>query len=72
MGQMASYIPYLFNKKQAYTMKGMPPTYTRTGQVYIVRHGDGARYSKLQLSEVYLESGSPSRFVLHLRHEVIQ
>jgi hypothetical protein len=71
MGQMASYIPYLFDKKQAYTMKGMPPNYTPTKQVYIVRHGDGARYSKLQLSEVYLERGTPSRFVLHLSHKVV-
>jgi hypothetical protein len=68
---MAVYVPYLFNKMQAYTMKGMPPNYTPTKQVYIVRHGDGLRYSKLQLSEVYLESGSQYHFVLHLSHMVV-
>jgi hypothetical protein len=72
----ADYSPYLFNKKQAYTMGGgMPPKYGPTKQVYIVRHGDGERYSKLQLSEVYREPGignNPSLFVLELRYKPVE
>jgi hypothetical protein len=73
MGNMGSFSPYLFNKKQAYRMIGMPPNYTPTKQVYIVRHGDGASYSKVQLSEVYLERGTdPSHFVMQVRHEMVE
>jgi hypothetical protein len=68
MEDMAVYVPYLFDKKQAYTMRGMPPAYTPTKQVYIIRHGDGIRYSKVQLSDVYYERGTPSLFVLRLRY----
>jgi hypothetical protein len=67
-GDMAIYSPYNFDRKQCYTMTGMPPNYTPTMQVYIVRHGDGVKHSKLQLSEVYREPGTPSRFVLQVRH----
>jgi hypothetical protein len=72
MGNMAGFIPYRFNKRQAYRMTGMPPNYTPTKQVYIVRHGDGIGYSKVQLNEVYREAGSPSLFVLQLRHEAME
>jgi hypothetical protein len=68
MGDMAAFEPYLFTKRQAYTMRGMPPNYTPTGQVYILRHGDGERYSKVQVSEVYREPGTPSLFVLQINH----
>jgi hypothetical protein len=68
-GDMAVYSPYNFNKKQAYRMTGMPPNYTPTKQVYIVRHGDGVKHSKVQLSEVYREAGSPSLFVMQVRYE---
>jgi hypothetical protein len=71
-GDMAVYSPYDFNKKQAYTMRGMPPNYTPTKQVYIVRHGDGVKYSKVQLSEVYREAGSPSLFVMQIRHGPVE
>jgi hypothetical protein len=54
-GNMASFIPYSFNKKGAYTMLGMPPAYTPTDQVYIVRHGDGDGWSKIQLVDAYIE-----------------
>jgi hypothetical protein len=69
---MASFVPYDFNKKQAYTMRGMPPSYTPTKQVYVVRHRDGEQYSKVQVSEVYLESGSPYLFVIQVRHEPVE
>ena len=69
---MASYVPFLFNQKQFYTMRGMPPNYTPTYRVYIVRHGNGVDYSKVQMNEVYLEYDSKtmanSVFVLKLRH----
>jgi hypothetical protein len=72
----ASYSPYLFNKRQSYTMGGgMPPEYAPTNQVYIVRHGDGVKYSKVQLSEIYREPGIgsfPSLFVVELRHETVE
>jgi hypothetical protein len=71
-GNMASFVPYLFNKRQAYRMQGMPPNYTPTSQVYIIRHGDGQSYSKVQLSEVYLESGDPSHFVIQVRYELME
>jgi hypothetical protein len=69
---MASFVPYNFDKKQAYTMRGMPPSYTPTKRVYIVRHGDGVTHSKIQLSEVYLEPGDPSQFVLRIKHELVE
>jgi hypothetical protein len=72
MSNMAGFIPYLFNKRQAYRMAGMPPNYTPTMQVYIVRHGDGRTYSKVQLSEVYREAGTPSLFVMQLRYEAVE
>jgi hypothetical protein len=75
-GMSASYSPYLFNKKEAYYMGGgMPPSYTPTKQVYIIRHGDGVTHSKLQLSEVYREAGTgnnPSLFVMQVRHELVE
>jgi hypothetical protein len=72
----ADYSPYLFNKRQAYTMGGgMPPKYGPTKQVYIVRHGDGKGHSKVQLSEVYREPGigsKPSLFVMRVRHVMVE
>jgi hypothetical protein len=72
MSNLASFIPYRFNKREAYSMKGMPPVYTPTMRVYVVRHGDGTAYSKLQLSEIYREPGTPSRFVMKLRHGALE
>jgi hypothetical protein len=72
MSNMASFRPYSFNKRHCYTMQGMPPNYEPTGQVYIVRHGDGVSYSKVQLSEVYREPGNPSHFVIKLKHEGVE
>jgi hypothetical protein len=72
----ASYSPYLFNKMEAYYMGGgMPPSYSPTNQVYIVRHGDGVKHSKVQLSEVYREPGAgnnPSLFVLQARYALVE
>jgi hypothetical protein len=38
-----------YNKKQFYSARGMPPAYSLTGQVYILRHGDGQGESKLRI-----------------------
>jgi hypothetical protein len=67
---MASFVPYLFNKKQCFTMRGMPPTYTPTYQVYVIRHGDGVSHSKIQVSDVYLDiKNNEYFFVLKTRYE---
>jgi hypothetical protein len=63
-----TYVPYDFTKKQAYSMLGMPPSYTPTNQVYIVKHGDGQGYSKLQLADAYIERNS---FVLKINYAVV-
>jgi hypothetical protein len=69
----ASYSPYLFNRMESYSMGGgMPPVYGPTKRVYIVRHGDGTSYSKVQLSEVYREPGSPSHFVMQVRYAPVE
>jgi hypothetical protein len=48
-------MPYMYNKKQFYKSPGgMPPGFVSTGRVYIIRHGDGAHYSKVQ---IYYEPG---------------
>ncbi|MDR1507450.1 MAG: hypothetical protein LBI67_10160 [Treponema sp.] len=66
-------MPYLFDRKQFFSMKGMPPNYTPNYRVYIIRHGNGTDYSKVQISDVYLEydsrTMSNSVFVLQIRHE---
>jgi hypothetical protein len=50
-------MPYLYNKKEYYTSgSGMPPTFGNTNQVYIIRHGDGTRYSKIQITYEYVSA----------------
>jgi hypothetical protein len=42
---------YLYDKRQYYyNAAGMPPVFQITKQVYIIRHGDGVRYSKFQVT----------------------
>jgi hypothetical protein len=36
------------DQAQFYTYDGMPPVYEMTGQEYVIRHGDGTSYSKLE------------------------
>jgi hypothetical protein len=53
-----SYPFYEFNKRAfAYADGGMPPPWYPTTQVYIIRHGDGVSYSKLQFTGVRYRSG---------------
>jgi hypothetical protein len=40
---------FRYNKKQFYAARGMPPSYSLTSRVYIIRHGDGGGESKLQI-----------------------
>jgi hypothetical protein len=42
---------YLYDKKNFYSNPSgsMPPSFTVTDQIYIVRHGDGVRHSKIQV-----------------------
>jgi hypothetical protein len=47
---LANYSYFGFNKKAAYSQKGMPPVYTGTEQIYIIQHADGTSYSKFQIS----------------------
>jgi hypothetical protein len=48
-------MPYLYNKKQFYKSPGgMPPGFVSTGRVYIIRHGDGVHFSRIQ---IYYEPG---------------
>jgi hypothetical protein len=51
--------PFFEFDKKAYTYAGttMPPTWYPTKQVYIIRHADGASYSKFQVSAVRYERG---------------
>ncbi|MDR1429462.1 MAG: HmuY family protein [Spirochaetaceae bacterium] len=49
-------MPYLYNKKQFYRSPGgMPPGFVATYRVYIIRHGDGIHYSKVQ---IYYKAGT--------------
>jgi hypothetical protein len=47
--QTAFSASFSYNKRQFYAARGMPPSYTLTGRVYIVRHGDGRGTSKVQI-----------------------
>jgi hypothetical protein len=54
------YLPYAYNKKHAVQMTGMMTgTYGVTEQVYIIKHGTGDRYSKIQITD-YISSTANS------------
>ena len=44
------------DKSQYFIKDGMPPTYTMTNNVYVVRHADGSGYSKVQILQMEYES----------------
>jgi hypothetical protein len=53
--QASPFEDYLYNKKQFYRMvpgSGMPPQFEILNQVYIIKHGDGAGYSKIQVTSM--------------------
>jgi hypothetical protein len=41
---------YQYNKKQFYNSEGMPPVMSVSNQIYIIKHGDGSKYSKIQIT----------------------
>ncbi|MDR0656009.1 MAG: HmuY family protein [Treponema sp.] len=54
-----SYKYFDFDKKALWSHLGMPPAYSPTNQVYIIRHADdtgGEKYSKLQVDVGYASS----------------
>jgi hypothetical protein len=71
MKEMGSYVGYDFDKKQFYKWYKMPPIYSPTGQTYIIRHGDGGAYSKIRVSDIYLElhSGNIYDYVFEVQYE---
>jgi hypothetical protein len=42
--------PYAYDKKQFYNSTGMPPVMSVSNQIYIIKHGDGSKYSKIQIT----------------------
>jgi hypothetical protein len=60
-----------FNKKAfAQVAGGMPPPWSATGQVYIIRHGDGSGYSKVQFTKVTYIKGF--KFDISIRFEELK
>jgi hypothetical protein len=52
----SSTMPNTYDKKQYYKSSGMvagAPTWPSTEEVYIIRHGNGANYSKIQIEYQY-------------------
>jgi hypothetical protein len=51
----ADFVPYTYDKKNYISMTSMTgptgATYELSNQVYIIKHGDGTQYSKLQVTE---------------------
>jgi hypothetical protein len=68
MIDMASYQGYDFNKKQFYSWYSMPPKYSPTEQIYIIKRGDGGGYSKIRVSDIYLE-GPYTHYVFEVQYE---
>jgi hypothetical protein len=55
-----NYIPYTYDKKQFYSIKtgvAVTASYTLENWVYIIRHGDGSKYSKIQITGFEMPSG---------------
>jgi hypothetical protein len=55
----STYKAYNYDKKSAITASaGMPPVYGVSEQVYIIRHGTGDKYSKIQIADYTSTTGS--------------
>jgi hypothetical protein len=54
---------FSYNKKQFYSARGMPPSYTLTDRVYIIRHGGGSGESKVQI-RAYESRGNTDRYTI--------
>jgi hypothetical protein len=68
MTDMGSYEGYYFDKKQFYKWYSMPPKYNPTGPAYIIRRGNGGGYSKIRVSDIYLE-GLYTHYVFEIQYE---
>ncbi|MDR1655657.1 MAG: hypothetical protein LBR96_06625 [Treponema sp.] len=55
-GDSVTYKYFDFDKKAFWSHLGMPPVYSPTNQVYIIRHAGGAGFSKLQVGVAYASS----------------
>jgi hypothetical protein len=56
---------FSYNKRQFYSARGMPPSYSLTGRVYIIRHGDGTGESKIRIQTYESQSREDAdRYVL--------
>ncbi|MDR2314035.1 MAG: HmuY family protein [Spirochaetaceae bacterium] len=51
--------PNLYNQDQYYSSPTMG-TYTSTGNVYIIKHGDGSGHSKIQIAYEYVGGNTPA------------
>lgn len=56
------FVPYGYNKKNYIKMTQMIPSasFELTGQVYIIKHGDGEHYSKVQIIDYTSQSADPN------------
>jgi hypothetical protein len=45
-----AYSTYNYSADSFYDATGMPPTYTMSNNVYIIRHGDGTHHSAIQIT----------------------
>jgi hypothetical protein len=72
MTDMGTYVGYNFDKKQFYKWYSMPPKYSPTGQTYIIKRGNGGGYSKIKISDIYLEgpySGNKYDYVFEVQYK---
>ncbi|MDR0624401.1 MAG: HmuY family protein [Treponema sp.] len=56
---------YKYNADQYYTQthsEGGGPVFGSSGKVYIIKHGDGTHYSKIQITYEYVSSGAKDTF----------
>jgi hypothetical protein len=72
----ADTMPYLYDKKNYYAsgpMGAAGPTWSSSGQVYIIRHGDGENYSKIQITYEYqganADAGTPATDVWGIEYQ---
>jgi hypothetical protein len=60
----SKWVPYGYNKKNYVSMTAMTgpngAEFALSNQVYIVKHGDGAKYSKIQITEYTSRSAAPT------------
>jgi hypothetical protein len=63
---------YQYNARQYYNanLSTMPPVYSETRQVYIVKHGDGEHYSKMHIRALEtLPSTSGAKRIFVMRYQ---